>query len=257
MAKNKVEINGINTNKIKVLTHKDMVYLFSELKKTKSKQIKDTLVNGNLKLVLSILQKYQGKCDNLDDLFQIGVVGLIKAIDNFDLSFGVKFSTYAVLMIEGEIKRYIRDNSQIRISRGIKELSYKIINYRENYLMNNYKYPSNIEVCNHFNINEYELSNILGSLNDVSSIFDPIYNDGGDTIYLLDQLEDKTKMDLNDLLAIKEALNKIKEKEKLVLLKRYVDGLSQAEIANILSISQAQVSRIENSAINSVKKLIL
>ena len=256
MAKNKVEINGINTSKLKVLSHKEMVSLFNKMK-FGDKLAKNTLIEGNLRLILRLLQKYQNKCDNMDDLFQIGVVGLIKAVDNFDLSFGVKFSTYAVLMIEGEIKRYIRDNSQIRISRSIKELSYKLINYRERFLLDNYRYPSNEEMCKEFNINEYELSNILGSLNEPVSIFEPIYNDGGDTIFLLDQLEDKSLKDLNDLLALKEALLKIKDREKTVLTKRYVDGLSQAEIANILSISQAQVSRIENSALNSIKKLIM
>ena len=256
MAKNKVEINGINTSKLKVLSYEEMIDLFKKVKDG-NKNAKDTLVEGNLKLVLSILRRYQGKCDNLDDLFQIGVVGLIKAIDNFDISFGVKFSTYAVLMIEGEIKRYVRDNSQIRISRSIKELSYQIISYREEYLSNNYKYPTNEEVCSRFNISEYELYNILSSLSEVVSIFEPIYNENGDTIYLIDQIEDKSTSDLDNLLALKEALSKIKEREKIVLTGRYIDGLSQSEIADVLNISQAQVSRIENSALNSIKKLIM
>ncbi|MBR4177765.1 MAG: sigma-70 family RNA polymerase sigma factor [Bacilli bacterium] len=256
MAKNKVEINGIDTNNLSVLSSSEMNDLFLRLEKG-DKNSKTKLIEGNLKLVLSIIKKYQNKCDNLDDLFQIGVIGLIKAIDNFDLSFGVRFSTYAVLMIDGEIKRYIRDNSQMRISRGIKELSYKIINYREKYLLDNYRYPSDKEVCEEFNINEYELSNILNSLNEPISIFDPIYSDNGDTIYLIDQLEDKTKKDLDLLLSLKEALSKLSEREREILNRRYIYGLSQAEIASGLNISQAQVSRIENSALNSVKKLIL
>ena len=142
MAKNKVEITGIKTSSLETLKSSEMTKLFEELKNG-NKSAKDKLVKGNLKLVLSILQRYQNRCDNLDDLFQIGVVGLIKAIDNFDLSFGVKFSTYAVFMIEGEIKRYIRDNNQIRVSRTIKELSYKIVNYKEEYLKKNLVYPSN------------------------------------------------------------------------------------------------------------------
>ena len=145
MSKNKVDICGIDTNNLKVLSSSEMEELFNEYKNG-NKESKDKLVMGNLKLVLSILKRYQNRCDNLDDLFQIGVVGLIKAIDNFDLSFGVKFSTYAVLMIEGEIKRYIRDNNQIRISRSIKELSYKIINYREEYLIKYKTYPTQEEV---------------------------------------------------------------------------------------------------------------
>ena len=256
MAKNKVDINGINTNNLKVLSQKDMEDLFSKYKNG-DKNAKDLLVMNNLKLVLSILKKYQNKCDNMDDIFQIGVVGLIKAIDNFDLNYNVKFSTYAVFMIEGEIKRYLRDNTQIRVSRGLKELSYRIINYRENYLSKHFKYPSNEMVCKAFKISEYELYMVLSSLNEVGSIFEPIFNDSGDPIYLLDQLEDKASMDLNELINLRDAINKIKDREKTVLLKRYVDGLSQSEIANILNISQAQVSRIENSALNSVKKLIL
>ena len=256
MSKNKVEINGINTNNLIVLSSDEMDRLFKSLKNG-DKQSKNTLVMGNLKLVLSILKRYQNKCDNLDDLFQIGVVGLIKAIDNFDLSYGVKFSTYAVFMIEGEIKRYIRDNSQVRVSRSIKELSYKIINYREEYLSNNFIYPSKEEVCNYFNIDEYELYMALNSLNDISSIFEPVYNDSGDTIYLLDQLKDDKNVNIDDLLSLKNAINELKEREKSVIYKRYIEGLSQQELAENLGISQAQVSRIENGALNSIKKLIL
>jgi RNA polymerase sporulation-specific sigma factor len=193
----------------------------------------------------------------MDDLFQIGTIGLIKAVDNFDLAFGVKFSTYAVFMIEGEIKRYIRDNNQIRISRTIKELSYKIINFKEEYIKKYYEYPSNELICEKFNISPYELNIAISSLTEPVSIFEPIYNDGGDTILLLDQLEDKSNTNISDYLALKEALLKIKERERLIITKRYLIGLSQAEIASELNISQAQVSRIENSALNSIKKLIL
>ena len=256
MAKNKVCINGIDTSKLKKLTHEEMTNLF-ERYRNGEEQLKDILVEGNLKLVLSILKKYQGKCDNMDDLFQIGVVGLIKSVENFDLKYEVKFSTYAVFMIEGEIKRYLRDNSQIRISRGIKELSYEIINFRENYLKENMIYPSNELICEYFNISNYDLYLALNSLSDINSIFDPIYNDGGEAIYLIDQLEDSNIKDLDKLLSLKEALNKIKERDKFIITKRYFEGYSQAEIASILSISQAQVSRIENNALNSVKKLIM
>lgn len=256
MAKNKVEINGINTTNLVVLKHEEMIELFRRYKNGE-KDVKNTLVEGNLKLVLSILRKYHNKCDNLDDLFQIGVIGLIKAINNFDLNYDVRFSTYAVFMIEGEIKRYIRDNSQIRISRSVKELSYMIINYKEEYLRENLRYPSNEEICTKFNISEYELYNILNSLCDPVSIFEPIYNDGGDTIYLLDQLEDSKNVNVNDLILLKDSLNRLKDRERTIIVKRYVDGMSQAELASELNISQAQVSRIESSALNSVKKLIL
>lgn len=256
MAKNKVEINGINTTNLVVLKHEEMIELFRRYKNGE-KDVKNTLVEGNLRLVLSILRKYHNKCDNLDDLFQIGVIGLIKAINNFDLNYDVRFSTYAVFMIEGEIKRYIRDNSQIRISRSVKELSYMIINYKEEYLRENLRYPSNEEICTKFNISEYELYNILNSLCDPVSIFEPIYNDGGDTIYLLDQLEDSKNVNVNDLILLKDSLNRLKDRERTIIVKRYVDGMSQAELASELNISQAQVSRIESSALNSVKKLIL
>ncbi len=256
MAKNKVVINGINTNNLKVLKQSEMEELFKKYKEG-NKSVKDELVCSNLKLILSILKRYQNKTDNMDDLFQIGTVGLIKAIDNFDLSFGVKFSTYAVLMIEGEIKRYIRDNSQIRVSRSIKELSYKIVNYREEYLSKYFEYPSNSEVCSHFKISEYELYNALNSLNDIVSIFEAVYNDSGDTIYLLDQLEDTKNRDMDTYIQLKNAILSLKDRERVVLEKRYFEGLSQNEISSILGISQAQVSRIENNALNSVKKLIL
>ena len=256
MAKNKVEITGINTSKLETLSQDEMTELFKQYKNG-NKLVQEKLVNGNLKLVLSILKKYQNRCDNMDDLFQIGTIGLIKAIKNFDLSFGVMFSTYAVFMIEGEIKRYIRDNSQIRISRSIKELAYQIINYKEEYFKENSTYPNNDMICSYLNISSYQLYNALSSLSEPVSIFEPIYNDGGDTIYLLDQIEDSTTKDLNKLLSLREALNKIKDREKTVLLKRYIDGLSQSEIANELNISQAQVSRIESSALTSVKRLIL
>ena len=229
MAKNKVEINGINTTNLVVLKHEEMIELFRRYKNGE-KDVKNTLVEGNLRLVLSILRKYHNKCDNLDDLFQIGVIGLIKAINNFDLNYDVRFSIYAVFMIEGEIKRYIRENL---------------------------RYPSNEEICTKFNISEYELYNILNSLCDPVSIFEPIYNDGGDTIYLLDQLEDSKNVNVNDLILLKDSLNRLKDRERTIIVKRYVDGMSQAELASELNISQAQVSRIESSALNSVKKLIL
>ena len=256
MAKNKVEITGVNTSSLKTLSNNEMTNLFIAFKNGE-KSAKEKLVRGNLKLVLRLLQKYQNKCDNLDDLFQIGTVGLIKAIDNFDLSYGVKFSTYAVFMIDGEIKRYMRDNNQIRVSRTIKELSYKIINYREEYLKKHFKYPSNDEMCSVFNIDSYDLNIALSSLADPLSIFDPIYNDGNDTILLLDQLEDKNKSNLDELLLLRDALSKINDRERKIITERYLKGLSQVEIAKELNISQAQVSRIESSALNSIKKLIL
>lgn len=256
MAKNKVEINGINTSNIAVLKNDEMIELFKRYNNGDEKA-KSILVEGNLKLVLSILKKYQNRCDNMDDLFQVGVIGLIKSVDNFDLSFNVRFSTYAVFMIEGEIKRYIRDNTSLRISRSIKELSYAVINYKEEFLKDNLRYPTNSEICKKYNIDDYELYLILNSLSDVTSIFEPVYTDGGDTIYLLDQLEDKSVDDLDNLLALKEAISKLNDRDREIIEKRYYDGFSQSEIAMLYNISQAQVSRIESSTLASIKKLIL
>lgn len=256
MAKNKVEITGINTSKIKVLSKNEMTELF---KKYQSGDLsaKDELVNGNLKLVLSILRKYQNKTDNMDDLFQIGCIGLIKAIDNFDLSHDVMFSTYAVLMIEGEIKRYIRDNNSVRISRSIKDLAYKIMRFKEEYWLENGKEPNTNEISTNLEVSEYEVSQALMSLKEPMSLFDPIYNDGGDTIYLVDQLEDKTEnKDIDSLISMRRALEKIKEREKSILINRFIIGKTQMEIAEELNISQAQVSRLEKNAIKNVKRLI-
>lgn len=256
MAKNKVEITGINTSKIKVLKHKEMIELFTKFQNG-DLNAKDELVNGNLKLVLSILKKYQNKVDNMDDLFQIGCVGLIKAIDNFDLSHEVMFSTYAVLMIEGEIKRYIRDNSSMRVSRSIKDLAYKIMKYKEEYLYEHGKEPSTSNISKHLEVSEYEVGQALMSLKEPMSLFDPIYNDGGDTIYLMDQIEDKNEnKDLDGLISMRKALQKIKEREKKILISRFIIGKTQMEIAEELNISQAQVSRLEKNAIKNVKRLI-
>lgn len=256
MSKTKVEITGINTSKIKVLKHNEMINLFKEYQNG-NMDAREELVSGNLKLILSILKKYQNKSDNMDDLFQIGCIGLLKAIDNFDLSHEVKFSTYAVLMIEGEIKRYIRDNTPIRISRGIKDTAYKVVKFKEDYMNEYSKEPTTSEISRNLNISEYEVSVALGSLKEPMSIFEPIYNDGGDTIYLLDQIEDvKENKDYENILSVRRALNKIKDREREILISRYIVGKTQMEIASEIGISQAQVSRLEKNAINSIRRLI-
>lgn len=256
MAKNKVEVTGLNTSKIPTIKSKQMIELFKQYQ-SGDKQAKEELINGNLRLVLSILKRFQNRTDNMDDLFQIGVVGLIKAIDNFDLNHGVKFSTYAVPMIKGEIKRYIRDNNSIRISRGIKDTAYKIIKYRDDFTVEYGREPSTLEIANYLGITEYDVSNATMSLKEPMSIFEPIYNDGGDTIYLLDQIEDvKEKREIDDLISMRKALNKIKTREKNILLWRYLYGKTQMEIAEEVGISQAQVSRLEKNALRSLKRII-
>lgn len=256
MYKKAVTITGVNTNNIKVLTHEEMIILFNRYK-TGDMLAKEELINGNLKLVLSILKKYNTINENMDDLFQIGVVGLIKAVDNFDLSHEVRFSTYAVLMIDGEIKRYIRDNNSLRISRSIKDLSYKILTFKEEFMKENNREATTDEIAEGLGVSNYEVVEALMSLKQPESLYEPIYNDGGDTIYLLDQIEDKKEnKDLDSLISMRKALNKIKQREKNILINRFIVGKTQMEIAKDLGVSQAQVSRLEKNAIKNVKRLI-
>ena len=257
MSKYKVDITGINTNNLPVLKNDEMIILFNRLRNGE-KEAKEIIVNGNLKLVLSLVQKYNnGKCD-MNDLFQIGCVGLIKAVDNFDLSFNVQFSTYAVPLILGEIRRYIRGLTDVRIARSIKDTAYKVLKYKDEYLLKYGKEATNDEICESLELTGYSLGNALNSLKPSMSIYEPIYNDGGDTIYLEDQIADvKNNNDERDeLLGLRRALTKIKERERNILTDRYIVGKTQTEIANELGVSQAQVSRLEKSAINNVKRLI-
>ena len=257
MANYKVEITGINTNNLKVLRSDEMIELFKKYQQG-DLQAKEELINGNLKLVLSILKKFNSGKYNLDDLFQVGVIGLIKAIENFDLSYNLQLSTYACPLILGEVKRYIRDNTTIRVSRSIKELAYEIIKYKEEYEKINGISPSDNEVAQHLNIDEYQIEYALSSLKEPMSIFEPIYNDGGDTIYLYDQIADNKfyDTDKDNLIALKRALKKLKIREREVLMSRYIYGKTQTELAEDYNISQAQVSRIEKNAIDNVRRLI-
>lgn len=253
----KVEITNLDTNKIKVLNRKEMNELFKKYQNG-DLSAKEELIEGNLKLVLSILKKYNNGKHNIDDLFQVGVVGLIKAIDNFDLSYNLMFSTYAVTLIMGEIRRYIRDNTPFRVSRSIKELSYDILAFKEEYQKKHGIEPTYDEISKYFNISLYEVSNALESLTPTISIYEPVYDDGGEPIYLLDQLYDdrKTNIERDNYISLNGALNKLKKREKEVLLKRYIIGKTQMELADEYKISQAQVSRIEKSALNNIKKLL-
>lgn len=257
MSTYKVEITGIDTNKLKVLKNEETIELF---KKYRNGDIsaKDEIVNGNLKLVLSILKKFNNQKYNLDDLFQVGVIGLIKAVENFDLSYNLQLSTYACPLILGEVKRYIRDNTAIRVSRSIKELAYKIIMYKDEYEKKYSVSPSNDLIAKELKINEYQIDYALDSLKEPMSIFEPIYNDGGDTIYLFDQIADKKDFntDRDMVISLRRALNNIKQREKDVLTARYIFGKTQTELAQEYNISQAQVSRIEKNAIDNVRKLI-
>lgn len=256
MGKYKVEISGVNTSDLISLSNEEMIQLFHNYHGG-DLEARELLIQGNLKLVLSILKRFYLKNENLDDLFQIGCVGLIKAIDHFDLSYDVKFSTYAVPMILGEVKRFIRDNNCIRISRSLKDIAYKALKIQDEYYSCNGVLPSYQFIATELGVNELDVSNALLALKDPVSMYEAVYNDGGDTIFLYDQLEDKKEYgDYSSTLAIDEAIQLLGERERFILDERFIMGKSQMEIANEMDISQAQVSRLEKKAILQLKKVL-
>ncbi|MDD2469894.1 MAG: RNA polymerase sporulation sigma factor SigG [Bacilli bacterium] len=257
MAKHKVDITGLNTSSIKVLKNEEMMELFVKFQ-AGNMQAREQLVHGNLKLVLSILKKFNHRTDNMDDLFQIGCIGLLKAIDNFDLSHNVRFSTYAVPMIVGEVKRYLRDNNSIRISRSLKDIAFKALKLKEE-LTNQYGREVSIdEVSKLLDMDEIDVIIAIDALKEPVSMFEPIYNDGGDTIYLADQLESREDNARNwdIMIALDSAIETLKSKERQILIDRFIMGKTQMEIAEEIGISQAQVSRLEKNAVDHVKKLV-
>ncbi len=257
MARHKVEISGVNTANIKVLTNEEMTNLFKKMQ-AGDLHAREELVNGNLKLVLSILKRFHTRCENMDDLFQVGCVGLLKAIDNFDLSHEVRFSTYAVPMILGEVRRFLRDDNSIRVSRSLKDIAYKTLKIKEEAIQTNTKEPTIEDIAKKLDVSIYEVVTAMDSLKNPVSMFEPIYNDGGDTIYLYDQIADE-KNESNNLdikLSLQDAIGDLKKREQTILDERFVIGKTQMEIAEELNISQAQVSRLEKSAIDKIKKLL-
>ena len=254
MSKYKVLISGINTSSLKVLKQEEMEVLFKRMKQG-DKLAREQLINGNLKLVLSILKKFKTYNENLDDLFQIGCIGLLKAIDKFELSYGVKFSTYCVPMIQGEVKRYLRDNNSIRVSRSVKDLAYKALKLKEELTMEDNSEPTTERLAELLEVEPYNIVNALESMRDPISIFEPIYNDGGDTIYLFDQIEDRKtdNSNIDTKMSVREAISNLSRREQLVLEERFVIGKTQMEISEELGISQAQVSRIEKGIIDSLR----
>lgn len=257
MAKYKVDITGVNTNELEVLSNDEIIELFKKYQNNKDLLAKERLINGNLKLVLSILKKYTNRTDNLDDLFQVGVIGLIKAIDNFDLSYNLKLSTYACPMIAGEMRRYLRDNNMLRVSRSLKDLAYRTILMKE-YLTNKLGYtPTYEEIAKELNEDVINILVAIESTYEPVSIYTPIYSDSGDTIYLFEQIEDKSKNnDIEDKIALKNAIKKLSNRERDILNNRYIIGKTQMEISDELGISQAQVSRVESNAIKTLKKYL-
>lgn len=251
---NKVEICGVNTATLKVLTEREKTEL---LKRTKAGDTKarEDLVNGNLRLVLSVIQRFTQRGENLDDLFQVGCIGLIKSIDNFDISQNVRFSTYAVPMIIGEIRRYLRDNNAIRISRSMRDTAYKAMQTKEQLTNQMNREPTIEEIAAHMEAPKEDVVLALESIVEPVSLYEPIYSDGGDTIYVMDQIGDGND-DTNWLeeLALKEAIRNLNDREKRILHLRFFKGMTQIEVSAEIGISQAQVSRLEKGALDRIKK---
>ena len=255
MLNNKVEICGVNTSKLPLLSKKEKEELFVKIK-AGDEEAREIFIKGNLRLVLSIIQRFYGRGESADDLFQIGCVGLIKAIDNFDLSQNVQFSTYAVPMIIGEVKRYLRDNNSIRVSRSIRDLAYKAIQFKEKYTKEKGKEPHIDEIAKELGVSREEITFSFDAIQDPISLQEPIYNDGTDNIYIIDQIKDNKNTDelWTENMTIASALERLNDKEKTIVVKRFFNGRTQMEVADEIGISQAQVSRLEKSAIDHIKR---
>lgn len=252
---NKVEIAGVNTAKLPVLSNEEKEELLIKIK-SGNQEARENFIKGNLRLVLSVIKRFYGRGENMDDLFQVGCVGLIKAIDNFDLNQNVQFSTYAVPMIIGEIKRYLRDNNSIRVSRSVRDLAYRALAVKEKVLKEKGKEPTIAEVAKELGVNEEEIIISMDAIQEPISLQEPIYGDNTDNIYVMDQISDKKNIDDNwaNSIAISQAIKKLNEKEKMIINKRFFEGRTQMEVADEIGISQAQVSRLEKSAIEHIKR---
>ena len=255
MALNKVDICGVNTSRLPILSDEDKQQLFQRMESGDSEARKDLIV-GNLRLVLSVLKRFHHTSENADDLFQIGCVGLIKAIDNFDTSLGVKFSTYAVPMILGEVKRYLRDDHAIRVSRSLKDIAYKAIYAKEMLLKENDKEPTIEEIAEAIELPKEDVLMALDAISSPLSLYEPVYQDDGDNLYLMDQVRDKkcTEDAWVDDYALKNAISHLNEREHNIIKLRFFEGKTQTEVANEIAISQAQVSRLEKGALKNLRK---
>lgn len=253
MQYNKVEICNVNTNKLPVLKEAEKEELL-KLTKQGDKSARDKLIGGNLRLVLSVIQKFTNRGENMDDLFQIGCIGLIKAIDNFDPVHEVKFSTYAVPMIIGEIRRHLRDNNSVRVSRSIKDVAYKAMQVKEKLIAKNQKDPTVDEIAKELEIPRFDVVMALESIVEPVSLFDSVYSDSGDTVYVLDQLGDKSDdSDWLEEIAFRDVLASLNEREKRILTLRFMHGKTQMEVSREIGISQAQVSRIEKGVLDKIR----
>ena len=255
MRYNKVEICGVNTANLKVLKENEKRQLLIEAKNGNSES-REALIDGNLRLVLSIIQRFSTRKENMDDLFQVGCIGLIKAIDNFNTELDVRFSTYAVPMIIGEVRRYLRDNNSIRVSRSVRDLAYKALQIREELTRDSFQEPSVEQIAERLNEKKENVVSALEAISEPVSLYEPVFNDSGDSLYIMDQIRDTSADDelwIEDI-AIKEAIKKLNEREKKIINMRFYAGKTQSEIANEIGISQAQVSRLEKSALECIKK---
>ncbi|MFS0562665.1 RNA polymerase sporulation sigma factor SigG [Terribacillus sp. 179-K 1B1 HS] len=256
MSRQKVEICGVDTSKLPVLKNEEMKKLFIRMQQEDDISAREELVNGNLRLVLSVIQRFNNRGEYVDDLFQVGCIGLMKSIDNFDLKHNVRFSTYAVPMIIGEIRRYLRDNNPIRVSRSLRDTAYKALQVREQLIAKTSKDPTTAEIAAELGVQPSDITFAMDAIQDPVSLFEPIYNDGGDPIFVLDQLRSESENDAAwlDNLSIKEGMHRLNEREKMILNKRFFQGKTQMEVADEIGISQAQVSRLEKAAIEEMNK---
>lgn len=254
---NKVEICGVNTSKLPVLKNVVMRELFQQMQQGDF-SAREKLIKGNLRLVLSVIQRFTNRGEYVDDLFQVGCIGLMKAIDNFDLGQNVKFSTYAVPMIIGEIRRYLRDNNPIRVSRSLRDIAYKALQVRDNLVNKNAREPSINEIAGELKVPREEVVFALDAIQEPVSLFEPIYHDGGDPIYVMDQVGDEKNIDTNwlETITVKEAMRRLSNRERHILTLRFFEGKTQMEVAEEIGISQAQVSRLEKAALNHMRKYI-
>lgn len=253
----KVEICGVNTAKLPVLTNEEMQALFIKIK-AGDMEAREEFIQGNLRLVLSIIQRFNRRGEPVDDLFQVGCIGLIKAIDNFDLSHNVRFSTYAVPMIIGEIRRYLRDNNSIRVSRSLRDIAYRALQVRDQLIYKNSREPTIIEISEALDLPKEEVVFALEAIQEPISLFEPIFHDSGDAIFVMDQVRDEKEKDdywLRDI-SLKEALKKLNNREREILNLRFFEGKTQMEVADEIGISQAQVSRLEKNALKQMRRFI-
>ena len=253
----KVEICGVNTSRLPLLTNEEKEELFCRIK-AGDKEAREAYIKGNLRLVLSVIQRFSGSGENVDDLFQIGCIGLIKAIDNFDISQNVKFSTYAVPMILGEVRRYLRDNNSIRVSRSLRDTAYKAIHARELYMKQHLKEPTVQEIAQEIGISGEDIVFALDAIQAPMSLQEPVYSDGGDTLYVMDQVSDKKNREDNwvEELSLEAAMERLNERERRIIRLRFFEGKTQMEVAEQICISQAQVSRLEKGALAYIREFV-